>query len=136
MPLDGIPIHGLRLASTFTWMQVRSLKRHSRRLLDQRMPLPGSPAAMAADPQPMAMSQATETADTDIPRPDAPASSADDVADATPMSQLPDAVDTEEIGQGLGLIPTAGSAAQELVDIDVDADDGFHLEDFQVGTEP
>jgi hypothetical protein len=48
------------------------------------------------------------------------------------MSQLPDAVDAVEVGQGLDLIPTADSAAQELVNPDVDADDGFHLEAFQV----
>lgn len=50
------------------------------------------------------------------------------------MSQLPNAVDTVDVGQGLDLVLTADSAAQELVDPDADADDGFHLEAFQVGS--
>ena len=93
----------------------------------------GSTAA-AADSQPMAMSQPAEAARTDAPAPEAaaPASPAGDAAEATPMSQLPGAVDTAEVRQGLDLIPTADSAAQELVNPDVDADDGFHLEAFQV----
>lgn len=97
----------------------------------------GSPAATAADSQPMAMSQPAEVNGAEAPGSEAaaaaaPASSADDAAEATPMSQLPDAADTEEVGQGLDLVPTAGSAVQELLDPNVDAVDGFHLEDFQV----
>jgi hypothetical protein len=93
-----------------------------------------SPAAAAADSQPMALSQPAEVAGADAQAPEAvaPASSADEAADATPMSQLPDAADMEEVGQGLDLVPAAHSAAQELLDTGVDADDGFHLEDFQV----
>lgn len=93
-----------------------------------------SAAAELADSQTMAMSQSAWAASLDVLvlEPAASATVDDlpvDAAEASPMSQLPDAAEADGAAEVPGLAPTEDIAAQELLDIDKDTEGGFYLDD-------